>query len=172
MERGTSPFKAEVPFVISFLQSILDSGQHVYGSLNSHRSALSLILPGIIGEDQLVKQFMKGVCRLRPPKPRYNFTWDPSLILDYLDKTPTNSLKAISRKLITLLVLTTGQRLQTISIIQTTNIKRSNTGLQIFIADFLKTSGVNRPQPCLEVPFYLDNPNLCVANTLICTWIG
>lgn len=45
-----------------------------YGTLNSARSAVSLISRNKVGEDDAVRRFLKGVAKLRPPRPKYAFT--------------------------------------------------------------------------------------------------
>ncbi|KAJ8913812.1 hypothetical protein NQ315_002718 [Exocentrus adspersus] len=60
----------------------------------------------------------------------------------------------------------TGQRIQTISLIRVENIKESQAGFQINIADRIKTTGTNKPQPCLQVPYFGSNPALCGGSTL------
>lgn len=76
-QREIEPFRATLQEVLIFLQSILVESTCTYGSINSHRAALSLILPLNLGEEPLLKRFMEGVARLRPQTPRYNFVWDP-----------------------------------------------------------------------------------------------
>lgn len=58
---------------------------NTYGSFNSHRATMCLILQVNIGENPLLKRFMKDISRSRPPKPRYSFTWNPAQVLDYLE---------------------------------------------------------------------------------------
>lgn len=116
-----------------------------------------------------VKRYLKAIANVRPSKPRYSHIWDTKPLLSYLEKLyPYDgiSLGLISIKLATLLVLITGHRIQTIAAIKINNIIESQSGFQIFISDKIKTSGVNRCQPCLQVPNYYDNPSLCVAKLL------
>lgn len=159
------PFEASTLQVIHFLQHLLDTSPHKYGTFNTHRSALSLIIDGI-GSQPLVKRFMKGISRERPPQPKYEYTWDPEPVLKYLEQTPTSDLKSLSRKLITLLALITGGRLQTLSLIRISNIRHSDSEIQILISDPIKTSQTSHMQPCLHVPFFHENPRLCAASTL------
>ncbi|VEN33702.1 unnamed protein product [Callosobruchus maculatus] len=42
-EKRVSPFSCTVPDTLSFFQYLLGNTNHLYGSFNSHRSALSLI---------------------------------------------------------------------------------------------------------------------------------
>lgn len=162
-----SPYYARISSVIKFLQNILDEGEHSYATFNAHRSALSLILQKELGTNAILKRFMKGVSKLKPPKAKYEYTWDPQLVLNYLENIPTVSLEILSKKLVTLLCLTTGQRLQTIHCIRLSYIQISDEGIQIFIPDVIKTSGINKKQPCLNLPFFKENSKICVATTLI-----
>lgn len=164
---SVDPFKASTSDVLIFFQHLIDSSENTFASFNTHRSALSLILPGNVGEDKNVKRFLKGIYRLRPPKPRYTVTWDPQIVLNFLKEFPINCLKNLSLKLVTLLALSTGHRLQTISLIKLSSIKKSANGVQINISDFIKTSGVGKPQPCFNFPFLVDLPDLCVSRTLL-----
>ncbi|CAH1976734.1 unnamed protein product [Acanthoscelides obtectus] len=53
-------------------------------------------------------RFLKGIYRQKPPQPKYQITWDPSLVLDYLAKMyplPEVSLPQLTCKLVTLLAL-------------------------------------------------------------------
>nr|CAI5865789.1 unnamed protein product [Callosobruchus analis] len=67
---------------------------------------------------------------------------------------------------VTLLLLATGQRLQTISKIKVANIRSDEDGIQILIDDRIKTSGLKSQQPCLVIPKFQDKPNLCVVSCL------
>lgn len=165
--KNLNPYTANVSNVIEFLQHLFENRAAAYGSLNSHRSALSLILPGNIGENSLLKRFMKGTFKKRPPKPRYNTTWDPEVVLSFLNNVKEDTFKNISGKLATLLLLATGHRVQTISLIKISNIIKAKTGVQIFIPDLIKTSNSYNKQPCLAIPFFSEKPNLCVASLLL-----
>nr|CAH7725161.1 unnamed protein product [Callosobruchus chinensis] len=131
--------------------------------------SISLILSGSVGSDPPVCRFLKGVSKLRPAQPKYTFTWDPHQVLTYLeslDETIESSLKTLSYKLVTLIALVTGQRLQTLYSIKVSDIVESSSGLQTFITDYLKTSGTGRQQPCLHLPFFKENTKICAASTL------
>lgn len=160
------PYQGDVNHVLDFLQSILNNTSNSYGTFNSHRSALSLILPNISGENADIKRFLKGVFKLRPSKPRYNFCWDPLPVLNFLEKMDESSLESLSHKLVTLLALASGHRLQTIAIIKLPYLEFYEEGVRIFIPDHLKTSGPRTRQPCLTFPVFTDKPGLCVVSTL------
>ncbi|XP_018404624.1 PREDICTED: uncharacterized protein LOC108781208 [Cyphomyrmex costatus] len=71
------------------------------------------------------------------------------------------SLELVSRKLVTLLALTTAQRLQTLAAIRLSNIVFADS-LVIKIPARLKTSKIGRPQPLLVFKPFLDKPELCI----------
>lgn len=160
-----SPFEATPQKLTSFFQTLLDSTKATFSSFNSHRAAVSLITQSTIGEDTSIKRYMKGLFNLRPPKPKYDVTWDPQVVLSHLETVPGNDLPSLSKKLVTILALATGQRLQTLHLIQCSNISTSPTGMKIIIPDRIKTTGPGRFQPFLDLP-YFENPALCPSKLI------
>lgn len=139
-----------------------------YGSLNSMRSALSLITNVELGSDPRVKRFCKGVSILKPSKPKYALTWDPDPVVAYLKTlTPHSSLdiKILTRKLATLMTLATASRVQNLALIKRANIILTNPVI-IKIPDRIKTSGINRTQPSMVFHVFEECPALCIASLL------
>lgn len=164
------PFQADTSEVIKFLQFQLDSKSCKYGTFNSHRSALSLILQGEIANDPRMKRFLKAISKIRPQRPKYNITWDPQIVLDYLKSQAPNdklSLLDLSKKVATLLALVTGHRIQTLFLIRVSDIWFVEKGAKIYISESIKSSGVNRVQPCLDIPFFTQDIRLCPASALL-----
>ncbi|KAB0804498.1 hypothetical protein PPYR_01468 [Photinus pyralis] len=164
----TTPFNNKVNMIIEFLTNMFHNNSS-YTSINTARSAISLITGNTLGEHENLKRFMKGIHNLRPSKPKYNDTWDPKIVLEHLQTLHPNdsiSLEMLSSKLITLILLCTGHRLQTCYHIKLDNIKFSDQGATIYITDRIKTSGPKKVQPILVLPYFNENPNLCVAGTL------
>lgn len=90
-----------------------------YSSLNTVRSPLALLISPRVGEAHQIKKFFKGVSKLRPPLPKYHVTWNPTLVLDYLETCYPNekiSLETLTRKLSMLMALITTHRVQTLSL--------------------------------------------------------
>lgn len=54
-----------------------------YGTLNSYRSALALIIDAGFGTDKSIKRFCRGTAILKPSKPKYDSTWDPLPVVSY-----------------------------------------------------------------------------------------
>jgi len=161
-----------VSTLLTFLQSSYEdgSGHSTLGTLRSVVALLAPLLDGkTIGEDKLVMRFMKGVSKLRPPKPRYKYTWDPSPVLTYLSSIgPLDSitLQLLSEKLLVLLALCTGQRMQTLHAIDIRHIENLPNGVQIRVDKLLKTSKPGAVQPCLYLPRFDSESQLCPVRTL------
>lgn len=167
-DNSHSIFNCSVPTVLCFLSEQYNKGAS-YGSLNSHRSALSLLLGSKVGSDDRVKRFLKGVFKLRPSFPKYHSTWDPQIVLNHIFHWGPNielSREKITKKLVILLALCTAQRMQTLSLIKLDNITVSAEGINIAIKDILKTSAAGRSQPTLFLPYFRENTRICPATTL------
>lgn len=161
-------FNPTVPEVLKFLSEEYSKGAG-YGTLNGYRSALALLAGPSLGQDDIVKRFFRGVRNVRPNKPRYDITWDPQIVLDFYRQLPHNvdlSLKDLSEKLIILLALVTGHRLQTFSLMEVDQIREMSDHIEVRIPRRIKTSKSSEHQPNLIIPFYNDDKTICVASTL------
>ena len=105
--------------VLHFLTELLEANCG-YSALNTARSALStfIVLPGNIsvGNHPLVTRFMKGVFQSRPTFPKYAEIWDANAVLSYLktlSPVAKLSLKYLTYKVTMMLMLLSGQRIQT-----------------------------------------------------------
>lgn len=168
IQNSLSMYEAPIPKVIEFLTTIFHSGGQ-YGSLNSCKSALALILGFTISEDDRIQRFFKGVFRLRPPAPKYDVTWDTNQVLDSLSSWYPNdeiSLEQLCKKCCTLLALVTAHRVQTLSMINIKNIEILPTQIIIKIPELIKTSRIASKQPVLRIPFFEQKPEICPAKTL------
>lgn len=154
--------------ILLFLSKEYDAGAS-YGSLNTTRSAIALLVGPDMAQDPRMRRFFKGVCNTRTPKPKYDLIWDPKIVLNYFTLLPENgdlNLKILSEKLITLLALITGHRILTFSIININDIRKIVNNYEIKIPNKIKTTGPKRKQPILVLPFSSENNKLCVASTL------
>ncbi|KAL7291536.1 hypothetical protein TKK_0014792 [Trichogramma kaykai] len=159
LKKKEDPFKKSISQVLIHLKDLYSTGAS-YSSLNCHRSSISLLIGPEIGEDERIKRFLKGISKLRPPKPRYESTWNPKVVLDYFSSLPKNeelSFKQLSLKLITLLALITEHRIQTFTIIKRENIELHKKEIEIKIPDQIKTSAAGRAQPVLILPYFKKN---------------
>lgn len=161
-------YNVSLDSLLDFLTNCMNASSS-YGTLNNHRSAISLISTNKIGQNPMVKRFFKGIFKIKPTFPRYNFTWNPNIVLNYVETLFPNeslSLEVLTKKLVILLALATGQRIQTISVIKIQNIHIFADKMVITITDLLKTSGIGRQQPTLNLPFFTQRPAICPANCL------
>lgn len=91
------PLTTEAPGVIKILMNIPSDPNLLFkflsdqfdssafqGSLNTTRFALSLFIGPKLGQDDRIKQFMRGVFRTKPRNLKYYSTWDPSPVLKQL----------------------------------------------------------------------------------------
>ncbi|XP_044577644.1 uncharacterized protein LOC123260555 [Cotesia glomerata] len=161
-------YNAKTTDIIRFLSEVFEEGAQ-YSTLNTARSTIALISAYDINEDGLITRFLKGVFKKRPTKSRYNTTWDVTPVLEYMEKKhPLKDLKIkdAAEKVATLLTLTTGQRLQTLALINIDNIETSKSGIKIKIPDQIKTTKPGGFQPELVLPFFKNKPGLCVASAV------
>ncbi|KAJ8913077.1 hypothetical protein NQ315_006578 [Exocentrus adspersus] len=159
-------FKSDSNKIIEFLNTELQKGAN-YNTINQHRSALNTLLQ--LTDSPLVTRFMKGAFRIRPVFPRYNETWDPNPVLTYLNNlTPLASLtlEKLTYKFVVLLALISSQRVQTLTKVKLSNITYFEDKIEIKITDIIKTSAPGKCQPILTLPYFHENPNLCIATIL------
>lgn len=162
------PFNASICKIIEFL-NLSFQNINKYTSLNTYRSAISLITNKEVGSDKNIKRFCKGAANEKPSEPKYDYTYDPKIVISYLEKLQPNenlSLEILTKKFVTLLALITAQRVQTLSKIKMENINFSADEAKIFITEKLKTSSVNRTQPILSIPKFYENEKICVFSAL------
>lgn len=166
-ERNLDVYRYDVPTILDFFSAHLDRGAS-YGTLNSARSALALIISPDLGSNPTIKRFFKGILQIKPLTPKYKCTWDPSIVLKYLStlNNETINITCLGKKLAMLIALATAQRVQTLSLIDVRNVVEVEGGIDIKIPDRIKTSGKNVNQPTLFLPYFSEKPELCVASAL------
>ena len=169
------PCRASVIEWLNFLQYLLNSNAN-YSSVGTARSALSFLLPrnesGSFGQHYFVKRFMKGVFNLRTSAPFlffFNFIWDASAVLNFLRKLPDDNvlpLKLLTFKLVMLLALVSGQRVQTLSWLNLRFSYRVYDSLIFIIPDLTKTSGPGKIAAQVVLSQYDQNKKICVIRCL------
>ena len=143
-----------------------------YSAINSARSALSTFLfldSKPIGQHPLVIRLLKGVYNKKPALPKHNNIWDPQTVLEVLQKmTPVASLDLyhLTLKVITLLWLLTGQRGQSMHLIDVRNITLTDHSVQIAYGNPLKTSRPGHHQKPIHIKAYAPNRALCIVTAL------
>lgn len=164
----SDPYQISVPMLLSFLTIQYKNGAS-YGTLNCFRSAIGKIKGSSLADDSRIKGFFKGVSKLKPPKAKYDCTWDPNIVLAHLSRLDSNddlSLDGLSKKLVTLLALVTGHRMQTLALIDIRNIVFDKDRFEIKISENIKTSKPRKVQPNLVIPVFKRNSSICPATAL------
>lgn len=93
--------------MFGFLAQELESAGSFF-TLNTTRSAVSLLSYNAVGDDPLVKRFCKGVSVLKPSRPRCDHIWDPAPVIAKLSSYFPHEdlpLEKITKKLALLLAL-------------------------------------------------------------------
>lgn len=106
---------------------------------------------------------------MRPPRPKYDVTWHPSILLSFLAlKVPNSllSLEDLSKKLLTLIAIITAHRVQTFSLVKLSNIQQFNDRIIMKIPDLINNSRAGAAQSNLVLPFYTAEPDICPASAL------
>ena len=111
---------------------------------------------------------MKGYFNERPPRPRYNYTWRVSKVLDYL-KTLFPlcdlSLKMLTLKVVALLALSAAPRAQTLISLHIDSMKIYEDRVSFVFHDLLKTS---RPNQNFQLNLYhIGDEKICPMHTLL-----
>lgn len=111
---------------------------------------------------------MKGVFNLRPPLPRYKFTWDVSKVLNYLEKLfplDTLGIKELTLKLAALLALCSAQRAQVLVSLNIKNMLLNSDSVVFYITNLMKTS---RPGKVYQTVIFkkYNRQELCPVFTL------
>ena len=157
------PYTAPVTKGIELLTKLFNSRDLGYSSLHTARSALlSIIEPhsGItFGKHPLVQRFMKGVFTLRPTRPKYTFTFDATVVLQYLkqmDPFDKLSLKDLSLKLAMIICLLLAQRALDITAMQL-----CEENCTFYIKEVMKTSRPGKHTPPVELLSYPYDKSLC-----------
>ena len=71
-----------------------------------------------VGAHPIIARLLKGMLHIRPPEPRYSFTWDGNVLLTFLESwfpLSVLELKQLTLKTVALVALVSAQRSQTLS---------------------------------------------------------
>lgn len=145
-----------------------------YSSLNIVRSALSAAVHikgyhGDLGTHPKICRFLTAVFQMTPPVPKYNIIWDVSLVLSHLKTWSPGkhlTLKQLSAKVVTLIALITGQRVQTLNKLHLDNMVVTKSQVTFIITEKLKTTRPGHQPDNIVLARYRDDPRICVLNYL------
>lgn len=118
------------------------------------------------GQHPLVVRLMKGIFNKRPSFPKTTVTWDTNIVLHYLRDLDSTSLKNLTLKAVTLTALLSGQRAQTIHLLDVRNMSVSDDLYKFRIGDIIKHSRPGHHLNEIELPAYPHNKDLCIVTVL------
>ena len=172
--REVNPFQPPINLLLDYLlQEFKKEEGRSYSSMNTIRSAISSIariddVPA--GAHPLVTRFMRAVFQKRPSLPRYQTTWDPDLVLNYIKSLGLNedlSLIMLTKKLTMLMLLVSGQRSQVVHLLDVRNMVISDSRVSFQIGDPIKTSRPGSHMSQLSFAAYAPDKLLCVHTTIL-----
>ena len=103
------------------------------------------------------------------PLPRYSETWDVSIVSHYLQglsPVGTLKLKELTLKLVTLILLVSGQREQTVHLLNLSNMRVSADSYTFLFSKLLKQTRPGCPNLTVTLTAFRDS-RLCVVYILI-----
>ena len=172
--RQRNPLQADLETVRDFLTEQFEDFNKSYSTINSYRSALSSMLLPIdgysVGEHPIIARILKGMFHVRPPEPRYSFTWDVNVLLTFLESWfPLSALelKQLTLKTAALVTLVSAQRSQTLSALSIDLMNSTATGTQFVVNSLLKSSRPGKSSLIVSLPAFPENEKLCAHSTLL-----
>lgn len=171
--KSVNPYVSSIPQVLTFLEELRSTRNLGYNALNTARSALSSILDQHnnvpVGQHPLLKTYMRAAFNICPPLPRYTDTWDPEQVLTLLRQwaPPADiSLKLLTLKVAMLILLVSGQRLQTLTLLDIRNMTVTSSEITFRIVDLLKQSRPGYRNPLVSLQAFLADDSICVFSYL------
>ena len=172
-QEENDPFNPSTPLVLKYLSKLYEEGKS-YSSINTAKSAISsvcgLLKNRDIGNEVLVKHFMRGIFTRRPNLPRYGAIWDLNTVFNYISSLPSNdelTLLTLSEKLSILLMLLSGQRGQTIHLLKLSDIHVDIDKIVTYFTSLLKHSKPIKHLEPLVLQKYTIDEKLCVVRTVV-----
>ena len=154
--------------MVNFLTHLFQNGLG-YSAISTARSALGTFInieniP--LGQHPIISRLLKGIYTSRPAIPKTVVVWDCNIVLNYLKKlSPCRKLilPVLTWKLAVLTALLTGQRTQSLHLIDIRNISLSKSKLKIRYGDLLKQSRPGYQLPELTIKSYAPDIRLCLV---------
>ena len=118
---GINPLAPSVANLLNFLQELREEPDthRGYSAICTARATVGSVIvlndKNEILEDPHIKLYIKGLFNIEPPQPRFMCVWDPNDVIDTLKLPPWSpsknlNLSELSKKVIFLILITSGQR--------------------------------------------------------------
>ena len=136
------------------------------------RSALSSVINQqqnvSFGNIPIVKRYMKGIFESNPTLPKFQFTWNVSLLFNYfrnMQDIHALDIQKLTQKLVMLMTLISGEQ-RTIHSIRVSDIKILDNKVVIPIMSLIKKTKPTKHMTPLCFQIYKKEPKLCVVTHL------
>ena len=167
------PVSCVITTILDFLGELFDA-EYEYRTINSHRSPISAYHQSIdskrVGSNDKVCKLFSGVFNLRPPQPKYTFTWDVQTALEYIKVNwPVNNVlsdKLLSLKLSKLLVLASASRAVQIQHLNISQMGRLPDQYKFVYTKLHKSWRKGKLPPSASFFVYAEDPHMCVEKCL------
>lgn len=160
-----------MPQALEFVEQTRIDKNLSYNSVNVLRCALSAVIEPYkgttFGEHPDTVLYMRGVFNQTPRVPKYEEIWDLNTVLEYLKKiSPARKLplKSLTLKVATLFMVVTGQRAQTLSLLNVDNCQIQKHCILFVIQENVKQSRVGSAAMQIKLKQYAPDPRLCIVN--------
>jgi len=167
------PISASVTEFLAFLASLVTQGNLEYRTITLYRSAISQAHDPVgstqLGSFPTVARFMKGLFKIKPPKPRYCSTWNVKTALSFLESLePLEelTLKQLCCKTVLLLALTSAARAHELSVLDLTYSLRKEGSWEFSLPTHVKNSRCDHPAWKFLFLQFPENPKICVVRSL------
>ena len=171
-ERNINPVSTSITNGVNFLASLFYEQNLGYSAINTARSALSTIFPlhnnCTFGQNHIVKRLLRGVFNQRPALPKYSYTWDVNIVLNYIKSMSSNdklSLRDLTFKTVLLLKLLSAQRSQTLKLIKLKDLYIDEQHCVIYISSLLKQSKPGKHLKPIQFSRFSDE-RICIVSAL------
>ena len=166
--RDSDPISGPISEVVNFLAHLFKEG-YQYRSLNSYCSAISSLHERVDGVEVGQHPIVSRVMNLRPPQPRYETTWDVTVVLQYIESLGSSDslpLQILSWKLAMLLALTRPSRSADLTRLDLRFRRYTPEGVVFQEAGLAKQSRQKNPKTEFFFPAFFQNSTLCPMATL------
>ena len=168
-----SPVELPVQVALAFLASLVRQGKS-FNQICMTRSALSSVINQqqnvSFGNIPIAKRYMKGIFENNPTLPKFQFTWNVSLLFNYfrnMQEIQSLDIQKLTQKLVMLMTLISGgQRAQTIHSIKVSEIKILDNEVVIPTMSLIKQTKPTKHMAPLRFQTYSKEPKLCVVSHL------
>ena len=172
-EGKLNPFSSSLVDITQFLSEPYAEGKE-YSTINSYRSAISMThssLEGLnIGKHPVASRMMQGIFNSHPPRPRYTFVWDVSVLIEHIKSMPPSdklNLKELTWKLLVLLAVTNADSASNLRLLDLEYRHFSQESVKFEIAGLAKTHRSAPPPPHIIYPRFEPSPTVCPVATLL-----